>query len=260
MPNTDDAYQRGDEAVLDVDITDIDGAPADPSSLTLTIVTPAGVPATYTFGVDAEIVRLDTGAFRATIPLPLAGIWLYQWQSTTPGQVGGGSLFVGPAPVDAGFVAAPAWLPTVGQVAALVRARTRGAASRDAVTAGEQGTFTEATRPTRAPVLELIDLAGGELTSIMDGRDPCTAALRSAAGSAAAYRAAMLVEVGYFPEQTNTDQTAFKALAAMWKDAAASVAKAVMTQCPLTPGGTDVAGGPIGRVPCRRPTTWSEAY
>lgn len=154
---------------------------------------------------------------------------------------------------------APPYRPTVEQVAAILRARTRGPASRDAAIAGEQGTFTTSTRPTYAQVQELIDVAVGELAGMMGGRTPCTAKLEASAGSAAAYRAAQLVEVGYYPEQTGEDATAFKALGTLWKDAAKGVADAVLAQCPLTPDGP-ISGVPIGRVPLYERLGWGTRW
>lgn len=156
---------------------------------------------------------------------------------------------------------APAYRPTVDQVAAILRARTRGIASRDATIAGEQGTFTATTRPTAKQVQELIDVAVGELAGMMGGRTPCTMRLESSASAAAAYRAAQLVEVSYYPEQTATseDATAFKALATLWKDASKSVSDAVIANCPLTPGGT-LAGVPIGRTPLYERLGWGTRW
>lgn len=160
---------------------------------------------------------------------------------------------------------APAYAPTVAQVAAILRARTRGIANRDAAIAGEQGTFTTTTRPTYAQVQELIDIAVGDLASMMRGRTPCTVRLEQSAGAAAAYRAAQLVEVGYYPEQTEgsgrgDSGTAFSALGTLWKDSAAAVVEAVTLQCPIvpgTPGGPTAGDGiPIGRTPVYERIGW----
>lgn len=148
------------------------------------------------------------------------------------------------------------WAPSIEQVAALVRARTRGVESRDASVAGEQGTFTDTTRPTAEQVEELIDMACGELQALFAGRSPCSASLKQSAGVAASYRAAQLVEVSYFPEQTNADQTAFSSLQKMWEEAGKNIAAAVRERCPIDPvdGGQDDGGAltPVGVVPSER--------
>lgn len=153
--------------------------------------------------------------------------------------------------------------PTVAQVAAILRARTRGISSRDASVAGEHGTFDTTTRPTFAQVEELITLAVSELTGMLGGRAPCTDQLMLSAATAVAYRAAALCEISYFPEQTNDDQSAFKALQAMWKDSAAIIIQNIAEQCPLItdPGGVvSLSGMPTGRVPWRQATTWQEIH
>jgi hypothetical protein len=197
--------------------------------------------------------------YRASRLAPaVTGVYTGQWRlAAVPGEVWDDES---PIVVSVFAVDIPMWAPLPSHVAAILRARTRGIASRDAQVAGEQDAFTSLTRPTYNQVTELIGLAVGDLSGLMAGRTPCTDELTLAAGSAAAYRAAMLVEISYFPEQTNSDQTAFKALSKLWDDASKSVAKAVVARCPLTPGGSDLSGMPIGRVPVRCPTTWQEVY
>jgi len=127
----------------------------------------------------------------------------------------------------------PSWAPTTDQVAALLRARTRGPGSRDAATAAEQGRFTDATRPTDDQVAELIELACNELLAALRGHTLCTTNLELAATTAAAYRAAMLVEISYHPEATNGDRTAFSALSELWSDARDALAETSGALCPL---------------------------
>lgn len=154
----------------------------------------------------------------------------------------------------------PPYRPTVEQVAAIVRSRTRGAASRDATIAGEQGTFTATTRPTYLQVQELIDVAVGDIAGMMRGRTPCTPVLETAAGSAAAYLAAQLVEVSYYSEQTTDETTAFKALDSLRKDAAKAVAESVIAQCPLTAPDGSIAGAPTGRTPVYERLGWGTRW
>ncbi len=156
-----------------------------------------------------------------------------------------------------------AWVPTLSQLAAILRSRTRGVSSRDASVAGEQDMFTTTTRPTRAQALEIIGIATGEMLALSGGRTPCTDELASGWRSLALYRAAMLCEISYFPEQTNGDQTAFEALRKMWEASAKILTAAVTDQCPLPGADPDDwahRGFPIGRVPCRIPTTWGERW
>lgn len=156
-----------------------------------------------------------------------------------------------------------AWVPTAAQVAALLRARTRGVSSRDAQIAGEQDAFTATTRPTLAQVNEIIGIALGDMYGLTEGRSPCTTRLSDSFRTAALYRACQIIEASYFPEQTNTDQTAFDGFQKMW-ESASKVAASIIDQCPL-PGEdptdpTDLHGYPIGRTPVRCPTTWFERW
>lgn len=127
------------------------------------------------------------------------------------------------------------WEPTPERIAAMLRARTRGAASRDAGIAGEQGTFTSTTRPTADQVAELIGIACDDLAMTFAGREPCTDQLATAASTAAAYRTCQLIEASYFPEQTNGEATAFSAFKDLYASAAATVAAAITDRCPLIP-------------------------
>lgn len=143
------------------------------------------------------------------------------------------------------------WAPTPAAVAAILRARVY--ASEGTVESAEVETWDATTRPTLSQVEELIDVACGELSTLMGGRTPCTDGLLSSAAAAAVYRAAQLVEVSYYPEQTNADQSAFAALEKMWESASKSVALAVTDQCPLPPiDGVSTAddGMPLGTIPC----------
>lgn len=150
---------------------------------------------------------------------------------------------------------APPYRPTVEMVAAILRSRTRGTASRDATVAGEQGTFTTQTRPTYVQVQECIDIALGDLLGMMGGRQPCTVNLENAAASSATYLAGHLVEVGYFTEETGEDTTAADALLKLYQASSKTLALSVTQQCPITIGG-DLSGLPLGRVPWRDPTSW----
>lgn len=148
-------------------------------------------------------------------------------------------------------MAAPDWAPTAARIAALLRARTRGAASRDASVSGEQDSFTPTTRPTLAQVEELIEIACGELGASFAGRTPCTTELADSAGTAAAYRACQLVEVSYFPEQTTGDGTAYSAFKDLADSAFKSVTTAITDRCPLIPdpgAPADDDGGPMAAI------------
>jgi hypothetical protein len=98
-------YDRGDTARLSLLVKDAAGALVDPATLTLTVRTPAGVDTTTT-SPAAPIVHDSTGTYHADVALPEAGIYTYQWETTVPGQVQGGTLDVDPAPLDAAATSA----------------------------------------------------------------------------------------------------------------------------------------------------------
>jgi hypothetical protein len=98
----------------------------------------------------------------------------------------------------------PAYRPSVADVAALLRARTKDAEGR------EVGTFNEDTRPTDVDV-ELHISAAVALVGIqipIGYPDNFTEAVRSLV----AYRAALRVEKSYFPEQVRSDRSAYEQL------------------------------------------------
>lgn len=104
-------YDRGDTAALSLSVRNAAGAAADPAALTLTLIAPDATSTTYTYGVDALIVRTALGEFTADPVLSQNGAWSYDWRATNPTQVQGGELIVG--------------LPTTERAAAERKARRR---------------------------------------------------------------------------------------------------------------------------------------
>lgn len=94
--------------------------------------------------------------------------------------------------------------PSVEDVAALLRARTKDAEGR------EVGTFNDETRPNAEQVELHIDAALG-LVSL---RIPLTVPeqWQPAVATLVAYRAALRIEKSYFPEQVRTDRSAYDQL------------------------------------------------
>lgn len=95
--------------------------------------------------------------------------------------------------------------PTAADVAALLRARTKD------LTGNELGVFTPDTRPTNTEVEHLITLAYAEVT----GMSGVYLAERCAdlASTLIVIRAAMWVELSYFPEQVRSDRSVYRELA-----------------------------------------------
>lgn len=120
------------------------------------------------------------------------------------------------------------YTPTLVPVGALLRTRTRD------TNGNELGTFTANTRPTDGQVTELINTAVGDLSTAV-GSD-LAPEFHSSARAAAAYRAAMLVEISYFPEQVAAGRSPFEQLRQLWLDALKALRIAVEE------AGTDIPG------------------
>jgi hypothetical protein len=109
--------------------------------------------------------------------------------------------------------------PSVDDVAALLRARTKTLEGR------EVGTFTDETRPTDVEVETHIDAAIG-LVSV---RFPAVLNERwqSSFRSLVAYRAALRIEKSYFPEQIRTDRSPYDELRQEYLDDLEALSAAV---------------------------------
>jgi hypothetical protein len=102
--------------------------------------------------------------------------------------------------------------PTIADVALLVRARTVKKGTME-----QLGTFTLDTRPTAVEVQGLIAKAVAAVSAIaVVTVDSPPAAILEARNLAALY-AAMLLELSYFPEQTNSEQSAYDNLEALYE-------------------------------------------
>jgi hypothetical protein len=99
---------------------------------------------------------------------------------------------------------ASSFVPTVDDVGALLRARTKDQFGN------ELGTFTADTRPTDDQVLVLIGQAYDYVTARVDSDLPQES--WRAARSAIALKAAMLVELSYWPDQIPANQSPYAAL------------------------------------------------
>lgn len=107
-------------------------------------------------------------------------------------------------------------LPTVDDVAAIIRARTQD--SHD----DELGTFTDDTRPTKTEVERLIIQASTVVVGATGRLDDLQCYMADAIREQARYwislMAAMLVELSYFPEQVRSDRSAFIYYKQLWDD------------------------------------------
>ena len=100
------------------------------------------------------------------------------------------------------------WRPTVDDVAALLRARTKDASMH------ELGTFTDQTRPTDAEVELLITNGCAKVASAVGWEIPADAWAEGL--HLAAIWAACEVELSYWPEQVRTERSAYAQLHEMY--------------------------------------------
>jgi hypothetical protein len=98
--------------------------------------------------------------------------------------------------------------PTTSDVAAILRSRTQDEFDN------EIGEFTDSTRPTGDEVEALIAQAASMVLSRTGSLSelPCARAddVRSSARYLISIQTAMLIELGYFPEQVNTDRSPYE--------------------------------------------------
>lgn len=75
-------YDRGDRVRLSAAFTDADGAPADPTTITLYVLDPTRTVTPYVYPAAVEMVRDALGAYHADLTLSLEGPWYYRWTGT----------------------------------------------------------------------------------------------------------------------------------------------------------------------------------
>lgn len=134
------------------------------------------------------------------------------------------------------------WRPTVDDVAALIRARTKDASMN------ELGTFTDKTRPTDAEVEQLITNGCAKVATLVGWTLPADA--EHEAQHLAALWTACEIELGYWPEQVRSERSPFAQLLAMFEY---DVGPFVDYVAQLTPAG----GGTVG---ARSGTFYTPSY
>jgi hypothetical protein len=114
------------------------------------------------------------------------------------------------------------YLPAFEAVGAVLRARTKSDGGQ------ELGTFTTQTRPTADQVGRLITLAAAEVTANLNR--PVMEPFGDAARSVIALRTAMHIEVSYFPEDTESRDSAFARLSLQYDAAVAELSDALLSR------------------------------
>lgn len=125
------------------------------------------------------------------------------------------------------------WTPTVAEVAAHIRARTKAAGGTEA------GTFNDQTRPNQQQAEAMIANALRSVSGKLHAVEPCSDDLLADAKNAVALRAAMAIEASFYPEQVSTSRSNFSQLKSMYDDDVKALAEAVVLECGQTPGDGD---------------------
>lgn len=86
------SYPLGELVRMAVAFT-ANGAPADPSTITLEVIDPTGASVTYTYGSSA-IVRDGVGAYHFDQDVEIAGQWRYRWFGSGTLQAPGPGYFM----------------------------------------------------------------------------------------------------------------------------------------------------------------------
>lgn len=199
-------YDIGDIALVTATFTDETGTFQDPDTLKLRVLSPAGENL-YAYPADPLIEKIDTGRYFASFALDEAGRWVWRWEATGDyASAQGGELDVQSDPFGDPFMDR---LPTVDAVAALLRARTKD-------DLGNEGEFTGRTRPTYEEVQTLIGMARDDVVVEVGVEADVPERWRSSVRTLITLRAAMLVELTYFPEQIENNKSAYTAYERMY--------------------------------------------
>lgn len=87
-------YQIDDDVRCQCTFTNSDTtAVVDPTAVMFQARSPAGTVTSYTYGTDAQLTRVSTGVYRATVDANAVGIWHYRFYSTGTGKAAGEGKF-----------------------------------------------------------------------------------------------------------------------------------------------------------------------
>jgi len=76
------AYPLNATVALSTQAATAGGVLTDPGALLLKVKQPGGTATTYTYGVDAGLIRDAVGKYHLNLKLTLPGRWFYRWEAT----------------------------------------------------------------------------------------------------------------------------------------------------------------------------------
>lgn len=86
-------FDKGDLVRCTGTFTTAGGAAQDPTTVKVSIRTPARVVTTYVYGVDGALVKDSTGVYHVDVDANQVGTWYVRWWATGTGQAAGESPF-----------------------------------------------------------------------------------------------------------------------------------------------------------------------
>ena len=87
-------YYIGNLVTVNITFKDANGDLVDPTVVTLEVRNPLGAEITYTYGVDAGLIKDSVGNYHYDINANLAGLWVYLWSASGIGQSSNGGSFI----------------------------------------------------------------------------------------------------------------------------------------------------------------------
>ena len=87
-------YDIGDVVRCSAVFTNAAADGVDPATLVFTFLDPSGTKGSYTYGVDAEVVRVEAGTYYVDIPITVSGTWRCRWVGTGLNAAAGDAFFV----------------------------------------------------------------------------------------------------------------------------------------------------------------------
>lgn len=72
-------FNIGDLHQCEITFYDLADVPADPSTITFTMTKPDGTKLLYTFGSDAELIKVGTGVYKVTVIYDQTGRHIAKW-------------------------------------------------------------------------------------------------------------------------------------------------------------------------------------
>ena len=89
-----EVYGKGDLVRVTGTFTDSGDVAVDPTAVIFKYKPPSSATVTYTFGVDAELVKSATGIYYVDVSATESGQWWHEFSSTGTGQAVDESYFV----------------------------------------------------------------------------------------------------------------------------------------------------------------------